>query len=260
MNWVSWLALIGAGAWIPHVLYFIYKIVSKPSLKFIPEPTIEIGYTSFGPILNPSFAISSSRKDALIEKLKIEIIHEPTNEKHEFTWQFLEEKGFQGTSSKGEMVEMRKSQSATALKIGIVGLVEKKIFFQDVSFLQDKIEIDNLLAEQEEYLKKANPENYVEDTIKSKQFIDLLEFLKKNFYWKEGRYVFYLYVYEITLKKPHVENFSFHLSKTEVDRLERNIEIARNFQKYTIQFKAGQADLSPFFWNWVNPKIERINN
>lgn len=160
MTWIGWVAIVGAAAWVPQTIYFIYRIFAKPKLNFILEPTVEIGYTFFGPIINPSFAISSSRKDALLEKVRIKIIHDETNEKHEFIWQALEEKGFEGTSSKGERLEMRKSQSAIALKIGIVGLVEKKIFFRDISFIQERMELDKLLSEQEEFLKRRILKNF----------------------------------------------------------------------------------------------------
>ena len=71
------LALVGALAWIPPIISAGYLFFLKPKVRFVPEEFCEIGYTSFGPIFNQSFAIATSNKDALIERIAISfIIHE----------------------------------------------------------------------------------------------------------------------------------------------------------------------------------------
>lgn len=261
MNWIEWTAVIGAGAWIPHIIYFIYYRLSKPKLRFIPETTIEIGYSFFGPILNPTFAISSARKDALIEKIRVKTIHDVTKEEHEFVWQFLDERGFEGTSSKGETLQTRKSQSAIALKVGVVGLIEKKVLFNDVSFLPKRIELENSLYEQEDFLKRTRPQEYPGCVFQTKEYTDLNDFLKTSFYWKEGEYIFYLYVHETSSKRLHLEKYSFNLKRHDIDRLERNIETNQNFLKSSVEFRTGIISTFPyFFWNWAYPSIARIND
>ena len=86
------LALLGALAWLPQIIYVIYKWLVRPQLRFVPENTTEIGYSSFGPIINQTFAISSSRKDALIERISLVVIHE-SGTRHDFNWRSLREKG-----------------------------------------------------------------------------------------------------------------------------------------------------------------------
>ena len=257
MNWIALVAIIGAAAWVPQIIFIIYNILAKPKLQFIPEPTAEIGYSYLGPIFNPVFAIATFRKDALIEKILIEIIHE-TGEKHEFLWQVLDEKGFEGTSSKGEKVEMRKSQSAIALKIGTVGLVERKIGFQDVSFKEKRITLESLLSEKEEFLKKTDSQHYPDNIFKTEEFCKLEDFIKNSFYWKEGDYTAYLYAYEVSLKRPHIEKYNFKLTKTNAEILGKNIKISQKFIKDVALFKAGIHQIfPPYFWSWVYPSIYR---
>ena len=156
---------------------------------------------------------------------------------------------------------MRKSQSAIALKIGTVGLVERKIGFQDISFKEKRIMLESLLSEKEDLLRKTDRDNYPNNVFRSKEFVELEEFIKKGFHWKEGRYVISIYVFETTLKKPHIENYEFKLSKTNVEILEKNINITQEFFKEGIHFKAGVIQtLTPHLWNWVYPTIERQNS
>lgn len=75
------LAFIGALAWLPQIITWIYQWIVKPKLRFVPEDFTEIGYSSCGPIINQFFAISTSGKDALIEKIEMQIIHQ-SGEKH----------------------------------------------------------------------------------------------------------------------------------------------------------------------------------
>ena len=259
MNWVGWVAIIGAGAWIPHIIYFIYNKFVNPKLNFIPESTIEVGYSFYGPILNPAFAISTARKDALVEKIKIKMIHDGTKEEHEFIWQYLDEKGFEGMSTKGEKIELRKTQSAIALKIGVVGLIEKKVLFNDIAFLQKRLELENALYEQEDFLKRTRSEEYPGCIFMTREYTDLIDFIRTSFYWKEGEYKLYLYAYEISSKSPHIEEYSFNLKRIDIDKLERNIEITQKFVKSSIEFRAGTINTFPYYyWNWAYPTINRI--
>ena len=48
MNWAELVACIGAAAWLPHILRWFYIWFSKPELRFVPESSVEIGYTTLG--------------------------------------------------------------------------------------------------------------------------------------------------------------------------------------------------------------------
>lgn len=254
------LALLGALAWLPQLISWINSFFIKPKLRFVPDATTEIGYTSYGPILNQFFAISTGKKDALVEKITLEVIHEK-GEKHNFQWKFLDEKGPELTSITGESAQWRKSQSAIALKISSSGLAEKKIGFQD-TFFQEKL-VNYIKAHNEKifYLERTQPQNYKEEAIKSKEFLDTLDFIKNGFYWKEGKYTIHLYVYETTLKKPHIEHFEFELTKTDIGQLEKNIEVTQKYIGDLILYKGKDIKEWPqYYWNWVNPKFVRIEN
>jgi len=254
--WIILIACIGAASWIPQIIFFFYRLFSRPKLQFISDPTVEIGYSWFGPILNSSFAISTSRKDALLERIKIEIVHQ-SGEKHEFIWKSLDEKGLEMRTPTGEMIsEVRKYQPAIALKVGILGLVEKKILFRDVTFQQKWPLLNSLVSEKMEFIKKTKPEAYPESVFETKEFLDFLDLRKTEFYWKEGKYEIKLYAYETSLKTPHVEHYSFNLTKANVELLEKNITIIQEYDRDSALFIGGKLKEFPTrYLNWVYPSI-----
>ena len=51
-------AYIGAGAWIPQIISWIYKRMSHPIVKIVADSQAEIGYSYYGPIFNLNLTIS----------------------------------------------------------------------------------------------------------------------------------------------------------------------------------------------------------
>lgn len=258
MNWTFLIALIGAAAWFPQIIFWFYRWFAKPKLRFVPEDTTEIGYTFLGPIFNQTFAISTSKKDALVEKIIAIVTHE-SGAKNEFHWKFLNEKGAEITSATGERAEFSKHQSAIALKVSILSLTEKKIGFQDIAYQNKLLSYVRAHSEKEAYLEKTKGQNYQQEAIKTEEFLKTLDFIKTGFYWREGKYDVYLYVYEASLKKPHVEHYRFELSKRDAEQLEKNIKITQDEFKDLILYKGKQFKERPKrFWDWVNPSFYRV--
>lgn len=257
MDGTFWLALVGAASWLPQIISWFYSWIAKPRLRFVPEDKTEIGFTSLGPIFNQSFAISTSRKDALIERITLAIVHE-SGAKHDFYWKFLDERGAEITSTTGDRAEFRKNQPAIALKISVLGLTEKKIGFQDLFYQNKLTSCFRPAQEREIYLEKTKVANYQQETIKTKEFLDMLDFIKSGFYWIEGKYDVYLRVYETSLRKPHIEHYKFELSKNDIGRMEKNIEITQESLKDLVLYKGKDLKEWPQrFYNWVNPSFYR---
>jgi len=252
------LAIIGALAWLPHILRWIYAWLIKPKLRFVPESKTEIGYNVLGLIFNQNFAIVTEFKNALIERILLTLTHE-SGEKHEFIWKSLHEKGFEVTDISGVRAEYSKLQPAIALKVWVIGLVEKKILFRDYSYEKDSYNLLYKLIEKQNHIKKVDEPNYKGQLLKSKELSDFLDFVKKSFYWKQGKYTIILYASEKSLKKPHVENFEFTLTKSDSERLERNIEFIQQEIKNQIEYEGIPYEKWPTKpnFNWINPNFQR---
>lgn len=253
------IALVGALAWLPQIFSWIYNRLAKPKLCFSGENITEIGYTYLGLILNQSFAISTSQKDALIEKIILSVVHE-SGTTHDFYWDYLDEKGAEMTTTTGEKAEFRKSQKAIALKISTLGLTEKKIFFRDIAYQQRIRPFISALTEKASYFEKTEGDQWQEKIVKTKEFLDTLDAVKNGFQWKQGKYNVFLHAHETSLKRPHTENYGFTLSKSEIEQLEKNIGVTQEHLKDIFLYKGKDEKERPKrFWHWVNPLFYRVN-
>lgn len=253
ISFIDLAAILGAAAWIPQ----LSKLLVKPRLRFMPAPTVEIGYSYFGPIVNPTFSISSSRKDALVERLELLITHD-SGAQCLFVWQFTSEIPFQTESSSGEIQILKKEQTATALKIPQQILIDKKIGFQTPSFLRERVEIETKLQEKEEHLRKIALPNLPNSLFAEKEWTDIERFIKNNFFWRQGKYTIELRAYEGSRKSPYKDFFSFELSQVQIQILERNIDITIKSitNMYKLKYFPTQQ-LPKMTWNWVSPAIKR---
>jgi len=247
-------AYIGAAAWLPQIISWVYKALSKPSLKLISSPTLELGYTPYGPIINLTSSISAERRDALIDKIELHLVHDK-GEKRVLTWSTLNEKLQELRNYKGETVEATKNQPAIALKVPTITLVEKLIGFQDLEFQSNfKMHLSKL-EELQRFLKKENPDTKSK-LIASKEFNDLNNYFKNQMYWKEGGYQLSAVIREVRLKNPYIERFRFTLSKSDVERLHENCS---KFEKdMKLNSSAPAEDSEVLKWNWVYPQIEPV--
>src|SRR6266704_1317610 len=69
-------AYIGAAAWLPIVLVWAYRIFVIPKVTIVSGEVPEIGFTTFGPIINIRMAISATRKPTIIDSLGFKLSHE----------------------------------------------------------------------------------------------------------------------------------------------------------------------------------------
>ncbi len=106
-------AYLGALSWVPQ----IYSFFATPKLKLTTARTIEVGYSTFGPVVNVGTAISVSRRDTLIEKIELLVKHQESSGQQRFVWVWLNELQHQITSPGAPMIEIRKNQPAIALKV-----------------------------------------------------------------------------------------------------------------------------------------------
>jgi len=251
-------AFIGAAAWLPQIASWIYKKYSKPIIKLILNPKLELGYTALGPIISFTCSISSSKKDALIEKITLKVSHEK-GDTRTLTWKFLNEIQQQIRSYTGETAEVSKNQPAVALKVPTITLVEKIIVFQDLDFEEkSKIKGDKVV-ETYNFLKTQNTDAEArEKLIHTKEYEDLLDFFENYMYWQEGCYFIEVIVKEVTLRNSFIEKFRFSLSKIDIDSLNHNKTVLEKVFPVLINLPSEKDKKIEFpSWNWVNPTVEK---
>jgi len=253
-------AFIGAAAWLPQIGQWIYGWFAKPKLRVTSGPTVEMGHTeSYGPIANMTLAISTSRKDAIVEKMTVQATHEQ-GDTHLLTWVVLNETQSQIRNLEGEILEVSKQQPAIALKVSTLALSEKKVLFQDLAYQEQHKQLTSKMGELYAHLHGNKEEEIGEKVIKSPEFAKARDHFRDGMYWREGKYLFLVGLHEIQTKNPHVERFEVVVTKSHVDALRRNtdhFEMQIRAMHSTVEDKV--EDQKPFpIWNWVYPVTKRL--
>jgi hypothetical protein len=241
-------AYIGAAAWAPHLLSWAHNFLTAPRVRIIPDKSIEIGFTSNGPILNLTLAISSENKDSLIDNINIQLRHEE-GDVHEIIWQGYEEKFSILDSNSAIHQTVKKDGRPIALKISTDGLVERFFRFQDDHFWIDHREKSDALINQIEYLRRTN--NITpEDTEKLKEYESFSETYTDHFWWKTGTYRVKFQISSPNASQLIDSDFYFSLSKKDVEMLSANkIFVKQEFKNALFSAVKGYES-TQIRWNW----------
>ena len=249
-------AILGALAWLPHLIKLIKDAVTRPKIRIIAERTAEIGYTSLGPILNLRIAFSLRHRDIVISSIKIKFKHE-SGEERIFSWQGIVQRlGQMGTPEAG-LIPWEKEHSVLAIKLTEKEVEERLIRFQENDYHTNKEKYDNSVAKKLTYLKgkaKYDPDEFLQ----SEEMKDLVSFIKHWFNWKQGKYT-------ITFEMESPEAFDltdnvyeFSLNPLNIESLEANKELI--LLLFEDLFKIGTEGYQPHRpnWNWVNPIVKKV--
>ncbi len=246
-------AWIGAAAWLPPILFWIYQITVKPKIALVSGPHTQIGYALFtGPSVHLNCAISASRRDAVIQKMLLRVQHEK-GQSASFLWTYLNETFSQIRGVTGETAEVSKSQPAIALKVGTLVLVEKLISFNEVEFQQRQNILFSPIVELRNHLQKTQPESFRDLTIRSREFAALVDFYKKNVFWQQGKYTVTVCINVVGSKRPTLSTLEFSLSSTDIDRLSHNVLAIEQDLIGAISPPAGAR--IPVLYDWISVNI-----
>lgn len=253
------MAMVGAAAWLYPAGVWIRKLILKPKIRITPADTVEIGYTNFGPILNLQCAISTERKEALIERIEARITHEKGDSRL-FTWKFLDENQSTLTSFSGDSgATIRKSEVAIAMLVRTTALNQKNIGFQDNVFHKGMLDVGQKYLEKDRHIRKTESDKTKESLIESQEYSNLVSFFKNSFSWKAGSYKIQLISHVVSLKSQPEEKFEFELMQHEIDLLKQNITHFEDLFKSTLSpdLEDEAKKAPPEKWKWVVTKIER---
>jgi hypothetical protein len=240
------LAILGALAWLPYIIELITKWLTKPEIKLISGKALELGYTIHGPIINLFLAFSGEKKDSLINKINLLLVHD-NKETHEFSWEWFEEELLQMQIPKTGNVPYKKNQQAIAIKVIKDNLIEKKIGFQIDLFKKERDKLVTALSEVSENYQKDKIE---EKNIKTQRdYIELTNLNKNSFVWKVGKYNVSIKTYIAEREEPFVYYFTFKISPYDLKQLEKNIDLINII--YESYFVTHNNEFEEN-WKWVN--------
>ena len=249
-------AYIGAAAWLPQILTWIYRAVVKPRLRVVPDLMAEVGFTNFGPIFNIRMAFFVENRDLIIDGIDLVIRHEGGEERM-FRWAGLGETFSEITDSAGHKQIVSKDQTPIAIKVVTQSLLEKFVRFQEPRFHTADGTTTRTLVSHFNFLKQKSPDGFVPQVLDSKEYFSVVEQRQKWFWWKPGRY-------ELTLKPSSPQKFklvgstfAFELQEVDVDFLRRNLPLVDTDIRNVIMSNIPDTEPEPITWNWANVTMLR---
>lgn len=249
-------AYIGAAAWLPQIATWLYRLFVKPLVRIVPNQYAEIGFTSYGPILNLRMAFSVDNKDIIIDGMELLLRHED-GEVRMLRWAGLGETFSEITDSAGNKQVVSRDQSPIAIKLGVQSLLEKFVRFQEPRYHESDRPILQSLVSHFHYLKQTNSASYVADTLSCKELFALLDTRRKSFWWKPGEYSVEVRLISSDSFKLLGKNFYFSLTANDIELLQRNFITLEVELNNVISSNLPDFHAQPLSWNWANVDIRR---
>lgn len=252
MKPIDWVAVFGALAWLPHLIRFGYHFFTRPKLRIITGVAPELGFTTYGPILNMRLAFVVEHKDLVVSGMRIRIRHESGGE-HVFVWQGLTQT--LGTLSNPQVGNMpfQKEFNVLALKAKVTDVEERFVRFQSVEFLSGKQPIEAKASSRIMYLQRQGKEMDLEAFLGSDEMTDLYAYTKRAFGWKQGTYSMKFEVESPQSFKIVGHAYEFSLTQVDVEELEKNsAQVERDYRERFIPRKEEEPAL---VWMWRYPRL-----
>lgn len=247
-------AYIGAAAWLPIVIAWVYQRWVKPFVTITPDKTVSIGYTRLGPIFNLNMAVSIEKKDAILEHIGVKLTHE-NGDSHDLVWMGMAETFSQIRDSAGTQQIVEKEHQAIAVRLSMYLLTERFVRFQDPSFHEAVRDGTNSLLEHIGFLRANN--RYVE-VMASRQVHDLVQQMRGQNWWQPGKYIA-----EFHIRSPHRaelrdRKFAFTLSQGEIDRIRANLDLMQDDLEDVLRQDEQGYTQHKVDWQWVNVRFSPV--
>lgn len=242
-------AIVGAAAWAPQIIQWINEARKRPKLELIPAPTIVLGYTAVGPVIQLAASISSQNRDIIVTEMAVLVQHE-SREERLLKWSSVAETLASFNVPEIEGLSMNKTQNVLAVKAITETLTEKYFTFSDSNFHRQAQEKVNTAREQFNYLSAQDKEPK-QDIIRSKEFQQAVQFLANSVFWREGNYLLEVQVSGKQLKSIHREVFQVTLTRSEIEGLQANLQLIKNgLEEYVTSGQRIQKR-----WVYIHPSI-----
>jgi hypothetical protein len=134
MNIMNVVAIIGAAAWTPQIITWIYRFCTKPIITLYLHKTCQIGYTGLGPIFNIDLALMSERKAITLNNFSVNIKHE-NGASYLFEWDGISE-SLSEIQSPTELTSVKKSYLPLVVRVANTGIAQVMVRYQYMPFKQ----------------------------------------------------------------------------------------------------------------------------
>ena len=257
MTSTEWIAYIGAAAWIPPIVFILYKLLARPKITFYPDRQVQIGYTTIGPIFNLTLALTAQRKDIIIKKIGVKLTHQDGS-KHNFVWARISETLSEIRNPLGTtpIMSVEKSLPPLVVKLSTGNIVQAFIQFQDPHFRSALEKASSGFQKHFHFIREKKAKLTKEDidaSIDCKEFEELMDFHKSSFRWKEGSYELMFNIESPSRYTMTKTKFVFKLTQNDADALRTNLDNIRTDYRQTLLTNVEGYEYETIPWVWRNP-------
>lgn len=249
MKLIDIIAILGALAWLPQIISWIYDWLKKPNISIYHDGEAEVGYIKNGNVFNLRFSFLSREKHALIDNIEL-ILTDKDGAHHTLKWVWYSETFYELQGPTGNST-MAKQQNAIAINVFRDVLIEKFIGFQSIAFLEKRKQLAYKLTTFIEN-QKANGKIDIDTIKRSHEYNELIRLYKNSLLWKSGEYSAVAKIHIADTNETIEHKFKFRLSDLEIETLNKNIELAKSLIDCEFIDTTQQLTGS---WLWAKPNI-----
>ncbi len=252
--WTLGISLVGAAAWLPHLVTLSIKMLRKPKLTITPARICEVGFTELGPIFNIKAAITAEHDNILIDAIEFNIKHE-SGDKYNFRWHEI-------TEVKGQMImpgvqSQPIYQESEAIAIKILPTDFKDLLFRNrLEPHTQGLKAYNY-AFNRERRRLINANQYKSGTFYTSSHVqDMQAFLQSQMIWKRGRYHVEILVHNRNKAIAELPTLTFQLSEEDIVLLQTNCNNMPKLLKNMCLTKEERDDQhEPLEWHWLDKDL-----
>ena len=255
MEFIDLIAILGALAWLPHLISLARYWFTRPEVTIITPKSAQLGFTNFGPIFNVPIAFAVKNHDIVISNFRVSIIHESGEERF-YEWQGLMQHMGKIQTNEGP-IPYDKENSVLAIKLSQKEVEERFVRFQEMSFVADKHCLEDKVIKRLSYARDQKGYELL-NFIDCQEFTEVYSYIKQSFSWRPGKYKV---IFDLSSSEEFslVDNkYEFTLTPIDIEELERNKDSIR--QSCINTFVTGDSpDYKNISWNWRYPSIRKLN-
>ena len=251
MKIIDIVAILGALAWLPQIIHWVYLWWQKPKLKIFHDVIPEIGYTRFGNTFNLRMSFLSRNKQALIDKIELHLI-DKDNAEFILDWNWYSET-FYELQAPGGTATMAKRQNAIAINAFKDVLIEKFIGFQSSDFLFESRRLTHQLNTIVENHRDAAGQIDIEAIKQTEAYNNMIRLYENSMIWKLGKYKAWYKIHIAETNQEIKGNFTFSFNDLEISRLRQNLDIIK--KNIDIEFFQ-PVETAREQYIWVSPNIQ----
>ena len=258
MDVMNVVAVVGAAAWTPQIITWVFRFATKPKLSIYLHSQLEMGYTSLGPIFNIRCALLSKHKDAVLNKFSVILRHD-SGASYTFDWAGLSEDLSEIQSPIGETVSIKKTSLPLVAKVLHTGVAQMSVRFLHEQFKVNLREASVSVMDRVSFLKtsgKFRTEEEIEALASEQVFGELMKLFDSEFIWRAGKYTVTFEFGSPNKFKYKKSEYTFELNQDDIENLRKNLD---NIKLYLIEIaKIGSISdykLKPIDWVWRNPEL-----